>query len=221
MRVPLPDDLPFEVDLVQIGAQLGLAASSQPRSPPRRDLHILDLSLEFLGYRLVGDQQPVVVRQYAHVVDRTDPLVGPNHVAAPIVLVDRLVGTDVDQVAAGQQPAALVEIARDLPGVYHVAVHVDEANVAGNLVTLRSDPRAGVVSHRTVAAGVQHHPTPQLAPLPTTGPRSATARSLRERSNFRPFLKAREPDLPKGLNGPSSPQASRSRRKTLQELALA
>ena len=24
----------------------------------------------------------------------------------------------------------------------------------------------------------QHHPTPQLAPLPTTGPRSATARSL-------------------------------------------
>ena len=29
-----------------------------------------------------------------------------------------------------------------------------------------------------VAAGVQHHPTPQLAPLPTTGPRSATARSL-------------------------------------------
>ena len=28
------------------------------------------------------------------------------------------------------------------------------------------------------AAGVQHHPTPQLAPLPTTGPRSATARSL-------------------------------------------
>ena len=29
-----------------------------------------------------------------------------------------------------------------------------------------------------VAAGVQHHPTPQLVPLPTTGPRSATARSL-------------------------------------------
>ena len=29
-----------------------------------------------------------------------------------------------------------------------------------------------------VAARVQHHPTPQLAPLPTTGPRSATARSL-------------------------------------------
>ena len=31
---------------------------------------------------------------------------------------------------------------------------------------------------RGQAAGVQHHPTPQLAPLPTTGPRSATARSL-------------------------------------------
>ena len=36
----------------------------------------------------------------------------------------------------------------------------------------------GESAHRTVAAGVQHHPTPQLAPLPTTGPRSATARSL-------------------------------------------
>ncbi len=142
--MPLPDHLTRQIHLVDVGAVLMLFAASLARLPPGTYVHVLDLRLEFVGDRLMRDEQPIVVGQPAQVVGRPGALVPPDLVAVPVVLVDRAVRPGIQQVAARQQAAALVEVRRHGPAMHDVAVHVDQPDVVGHL-PLGPDRRRRVV----------------------------------------------------------------------------
>jgi hypothetical protein len=157
VRVPLPDDLSGRIHLVEIAAQLVLDASSFPGRPHLGGLDVLDLFLELVGNRLVRDEELVAVREHAQVVDGADALMLPHDIAVPVVLEDGLVRPGVHKVAVGEQPAPLVEVGRDLPGVNDRAVHVDEPDVVSDLAFgsdfgIRMVPRCGVIRDEDVAA---------------------------------------------------------------------
>ncbi|MBA7708719.1 hypothetical protein ES703_117623 [subsurface metagenome] len=53
----------------------------------------------------------------------------PHDVAIPVIFDDRFIGTDIEQMAVGQQSAPFVEIGDNLPGVDHSPVHVNKTDI--------------------------------------------------------------------------------------------
>ena len=78
-------------------------------------------------------QQPVVVRQPAHVIHRLYPFIGPYDIAVPVIFDEGFIRTDIEQMAIGQQAAAFIEMRLYLPGMDHSAVHVNEPDITGDL----------------------------------------------------------------------------------------